>query len=367
MGDQPAAPFLAQAEGQPQPQGGVRGEFLRGGAAHQCVGVGDVGAGRDVEGVDVEAGALGLPREEGRPGGTVGGEAADAVVGRWHVEHHEVLGVVGEDTRQVAAVDGCGPLGDQCADLCLVGRCVGHGLGSLLPRVKGASPTCGHRLGAGWHTRSVPPTFDDLLIRARSLAPDGRRAVLGIAGSPGAGKTTLAERLVRALNADGEPWVAHVPMDGFHLADVELERLGLRDRKGAPQTFDAFGYAALLRRLRVQGDDEVVYAPGFERVLEQPIAGAIAVSPSARLVVTEGNYLLLGTGAWGRVRAEVDEVWFCEIDEEERLRRLVARHVAFGKSYEEAVAWVRRSDQRNAELVAASRGRADLVVCEDAL
>ncbi|MFI9173732.1 nucleoside/nucleotide kinase family protein [Streptomyces lincolnensis] len=213
----------------------------------------------------------------------------------------------------------------------------------------------------------MPPTFDDLLIRARSLAPDGRRAVLGIAGSPGAGKTTLAERLVRALNADGEPWVAHVPMDGFHLADVELERLGLRDRKGAPQTFDAFGYAALLRRLRVQGDDEVVYAPGFERVLEQPIAGAIAVSPGARLVVTEGNYLLLGTGAWERVRAELDEVWFCEIDEEERLRRLVARHVAFGKSYEEAVAWVRRSDQRNAELVAASRGRADLVVCGDAL
>ncbi|MCD7438200.1 nucleoside/nucleotide kinase family protein [Streptomyces lincolnensis] len=208
----------------------------------------------------------------------------------------------------------------------------------------------------------MPPTFDDLLIRARSLAPEGRRAVLGIAGSPGAGKTTLAERLVRALNADEEPWVAHVPMDGFHLADVELERLGLRDRKGAPQTFDAFGYAALLRRLRVQGDDEVVYAPGFERVLEQPIAGAIPVPASARLVVTEGNYLLLDTGAWRRVRAALDEVWFCEIDEEVRVRRLVARHVEFGKPYEEAVEWVRRSDQRNAELVAATRGRADLVV-----
>ncbi|MGW2383391.1 nucleoside/nucleotide kinase family protein [Streptomyces sp. NPDC001658] len=208
----------------------------------------------------------------------------------------------------------------------------------------------------------MPPTFDDLLIRARSLAPEGRRAVLGIAGSPGAGKTTLAERLVRALNADEEPWVAHVPMDGFHLADVELERLGLRDRKGAPQTFDAFGYAALLRRLRVQGDDEVVYAPGFERVLEQPIAGAIPVPASARLVVTEGNYLLLDTGAWRRVRAALDEVWFCEIDEDVRVRRLVARHVEFGKPYEEAVEWVRRSDQRNAELVAATRGRADLVV-----
>ncbi|MEU1511679.1 nucleoside/nucleotide kinase family protein [Streptomyces sp. NPDC005811] len=205
-------------------------------------------------------------------------------------------------------------------------------------------------------------TFDDLLCRARSLAGAGRpRALLGIAGSPGAGKTTLAERLVRELNADGAPWAAHVPMDGFHLADAELERLGRRDRKGAPDTFDAAGYAALLRRLREDTDD-VVYAPGFERVLEQPIAGAVPVAPTTRLVVTEGNYLLLGTGSWTRVRAELDEVWFCETDEEERVRRLVARHVEFGKGHQEAVAWVSRSDERNAELVAASRERADLVV-----
>ncbi|MGW1777747.1 nucleoside/nucleotide kinase family protein [Streptomyces sp. NPDC002143] len=200
-------------------------------------------------------------------------------------------------------------------------------------------------------------TFDDLLLRARALAGDGRpRVLLGIAGSPGAGKTTLAERLAREL--DG---AAHVPMDGFHLADAELDRLGRRDRKGAPDTFDAAGYAALLRRLR-EDTDEVVYAPGFERELEQPIAGAVPVAPSARLIVTEGNYLLLGTGAWTRVRAELDEVWFCETDEEERIRRLVARHEQFGKGHAEAVAWVERSDRRNAELVAATRERADLVV-----
>ncbi|MGV9646301.1 nucleoside/nucleotide kinase family protein [Streptomyces sp. NPDC004822] len=208
----------------------------------------------------------------------------------------------------------------------------------------------------------MAPTFEDLLDRARALADEGGRAVLGIAGSPGAGKTTLAETLVRELNGTGDPWVAHVPMDGFHLADAELERLGRRDRKGAPDTFDAAGYAALLRRLREEPGGLTVYAPGFERVLEQPIAGAVPVEPAARLVVTEGNYLLLDTGAWALVRPQLDEVWFCELEERERLRRLIARHERFGKTHEEAVAWVMRSDQRNAELVAATRDRADLVV-----
>ncbi|MEU6280927.1 nucleoside/nucleotide kinase family protein [Streptomyces sp. NPDC047028] len=212
----------------------------------------------------------------------------------------------------------------------------------------------------------MPLTFDDLLTRAGSLAGGPRRTLLGIAGSPGAGKSTLAEHLVRALNGDGPPWVAYVPMDGFHLADAELDRLGRRDRKGAPDTFDPAGYAALLRRLR-EDADEVVYAPGFERVLEQPVAGSIPVPPDARLVVTEGNYLLLERGGWERVRPCLDEVWFCEIDEAERIRRLVARHEQFGKEHAAAVAWVRRSDQRNADLVARTRPRADLVVPPTAL
>ncbi|MFI9808389.1 nucleoside/nucleotide kinase family protein [Streptomyces sp. NPDC052301] len=212
----------------------------------------------------------------------------------------------------------------------------------------------------------MPLTFDDLLARARALTGAGRRAILGIAGSPGAGKTTLAERLVSALDGDGTCWAAHVPMDGFHLADAELDRLGRRDRKGAPDTFDAAGYAALLRRLR-EDTGEVVYAPGFERVLEQPVAGAIPVPPAARLVVTEGNYLLLEESSWARVRPCLDEVWFCEIPEDERIRRLVARHEEFGKDRAAAVAWVRGPDQRNADLVAATRGRADLVVPAGAL
>ncbi|MER6347817.1 nucleoside/nucleotide kinase family protein [Streptomyces sp. NPDC001595] len=213
----------------------------------------------------------------------------------------------------------------------------------------------------------MPPTFDELLTRARALGSGTRRGLLGIAGAPGSGKTTLAERLVRELNGAGEPWVAHVPMDGFHLADAELDRLGRRDRKGAPDTFDAAGYAALLRRLREESDgDDIVYAPGFERVLEQPLAGAVPVPPTARLIVTEGNYLLLDTGAWARVRPQLDEVWFCELDESERIGRLVARHEEFGKAHAQAVAWVLGTDQHNAELVAVTRDRADLVVPADA-
>ncbi|MDF2711608.1 MAG: frcK [Nonomuraea muscovyensis] len=209
-------------------------------------------------------------------------------------------------------------------------------------------------------------TLDDLAARARHLATGRGRAVLGITGSPGAGKSTLAEHLVAALRQAPPPghaadWVAHVPMDGFHLADVELDRLGRRARKGAPDTFDAAGYAALLRRLR-EDEDEVVYAPAFERDLEQPIAGSIPVFRAARLVVTEGNYLLLDQGDWKRVRAGLDEVWFCALDSGERLRRLIARHERFGKDHDAAVAWVMGTDQRNADLVATTRDRADLVV-----
>ncbi len=185
------------------------------------------------------------------------------------------------------------------------------------------------------------------------------RRIIGIAGAPGAGKTTYAERLVADARRDGVP-AAYLPMDGFHLADAALSSTGLLDRKGAPETFDAWGYAALLRRARTAG--QIVWAPGFERVLEQPLAGAIALPPVARLVVTEGNYLLLDRPEWRAVRAELDEVWFVDCPDDVRRARLVARHVEFGKSPAEAEAWVARVDDANAALVAASRERADRVV-----
>ncbi|HEX2856650.1 MAG TPA: nucleoside/nucleotide kinase family protein [Propionibacteriaceae bacterium] len=205
-------------------------------------------------------------------------------------------------------------------------------------------------------------SLDELVDAACALAPGSGRAILGVAGVPGAGKSTLAELLVDAIGRErGVGWVAHVPMDGFHLADVQLERLGVRQRKGAPETFDPAGYAALLRRLRTE-TDRPVYAPGFERTLEQPIAGAMVVEPAARLVVTEGNYLLLDRPEWRAVRDQIDEVWYVDGGDDVRMERLVARHVAFGKTPEEAAAWVERVDVANGRLIEASRDRADLHV-----
>jgi pantothenate kinase len=212
--------------------------------------------------------------------------------------------------------------------------------------------------------------FADLVARARNLAAGRRRTLLGIAGSPGSGKTTLALALVRALAADPPDgldagWVGHVPMDGFHLADVELDRLGRRDRKGAPDTFDPAGYAALLLRLRGVPDG-IVYAPAFDRDIEQPIAGSIPIHPECRLVVTEGNYLLLDDPLWRATRAELDAVWFVEADETLRLERLVARHVEFGKAPDAARRWVAATDEPNARLIEATRLRADLLIaCAD--
>jgi pantothenate kinase len=194
----------------------------------------------------------------------------------------------------------------------------------------------------------------DGLVRRASALPG--RALLGIAGAPGAGKSTLAERLVTAIG----PAAAWVPMDGFHLADAQLDRLGRREWKGAPDTFDSAGYVATLRR--VLEDESVVYVPAFERNLEQPVAAAIAVPLEARLILTEGNYLLLPDGDWAAVRTLTAEVWYVDLHGSERVRRLVDRHVASGKSEDAARHWVERVDEPNARLVEATRPLADLVV-----
>jgi pantothenate kinase len=216
-------------------------------------------------------------------------------------------------------------------------------------------------------TTTAMALVDDLARQAVTLAtPDGR-AILGITGAPGAGKTTLVEQLLERLRGNppswtaSPDWVAHVPMDGFHLADVQLDRLGLRERKGAPDTFDAGGYVALLRRIKDE-PDEVIYAPGFEREIEQPIAAAIRVPAQSRLIITEGNYLLLSDHPWVRVRHVADAVWYVDLDEQKRLDRLVRRHVEYGKPPAAALAWVQEIDQANAALIEATREHATLVV-----
>jgi pantothenate kinase len=203
--------------------------------------------------------------------------------------------------------------------------------------------------------------FDDGLARLLGMLEQGRRVLLGIAGSPGAGKTTLAERLVAAVEAEGRFRAAHVPMDGFHLADVALDALGRQDRKGAIDTFDGWGYRALLQRLRGRAD-EPVYAPAFERVVEQPIAGSIAVGPEVDLVVSEGNYLLVDAAPWTDAAALLDEVWFADAPADLLRSRLIARHVAFGRTAQEAEAWVDAVDLPNTALVEPTRVRADAVV-----
>jgi pantothenate kinase len=207
-----------------------------------------------------------------------------------------------------------------------------------------------------------PDTLERLAEDAIALADSRPRALLGIAGSPGAGKSTLVEQLLAHIRERrGAAYAAHVPMDGFHLADDQLRRLGALDRKGAPDTFDPAGYAQLLERL-VAETDAPVYAPGFDRTLEQPLAAALVVLPSVRLVITEGNYLLLDHPAWKRARRAMDCVWFVTTEEDVRLERLVARHVEFGKSPDAAQAWVTGTDQRNADLVSPTAAAADLVI-----
>ncbi|HVV09681.1 nucleoside/nucleotide kinase family protein [Amycolatopsis sp.] len=199
-------------------------------------------------------------------------------------------------------------------------------------------------------------SFDDLLGRAEELVARGGRTVLGIVGAPASGKTTLAWGLANALGTRATV----VGMDGFHLAQVELRRLGRAERKGAPDTFDAHGYVHLVRRLKEA--TETVYAPEFRREIEEPIAGAVPVPPDVPLVITEGNYLLLDSEPWTEIRGLLDEAWFLAPDEHDRIERLVTRHRRYGRSLVEARQRALGTDQRNADQIQATAARADLVL-----
>lgn len=204
-------------------------------------------------------------------------------------------------------------------------------------------------------TTPLPP---DCRSRLDALLAAGGRRVLGLVGSPGAGKSTLAQALLETLGDVAQV----VPMDGFHLANVELARLGRAGRKGAPDTFDAAGYVALLRRLRGQRPGEIVYAPEFRREIEEPVAGAIAVLPATRLVITEGNYLLMDEGPWSEVAGLLDDSWYVDVDDDLRRQRLIERHMRFGRDLAAARAWAEQTDEPNARRIAATRSRAAAVI-----
>lgn len=193
--------------------------------------------------------------------------------------------------------------------------------------------------------------------RLDALVSRGGRKILGIVGPPGCGKSTLAHALLNSLGARA----VAVPMDGYHLANVELARLGRASRKGAEDTFDSAGYVSLLRRLKTQAADEIVYAPEFRREIEEPIANAIPVFPETPLVITEGNYLLLDHGHWAGIRDLLDEVWYVDVDHAIRQDRLVKRHVRYGRSLVEAQNWVANTDEPNAVRIEATKSRADVL------
>jgi pantothenate kinase len=191
------------------------------------------------------------------------------------------------------------------------------------------------------------------------LLSAGTRQILAIVAPPGTGKSTLAQMLL-AHYGDA---VQVVPMDGFHLANSELERLGRRSRKGAPDTFDAAGYVNLLQRIKTQREgDDVVYAPEYRRNIEEAIAGAVAVRAGTRLIITEGNYLLLDDAPWHQVREVVDDTWYLDVPDAVRQARLLARHMQFGRTQQQALDWIASTDEPNALRIALTRQHAKLCV-----
>ncbi len=226
----------------------------------------------------------------------------------------------------------------------------------------------GHSRADGALTEQPTLPADPALLaeRIRGLLRPGGRVLIGIIGAPGSGKSTLSAAVLAELD-DGPDRVrtALVPMDGYHLAQRVLDDAGMAEIKGAPQTFDAAGYVALLDRLTAAGfaGAGVVYAPEFRRSVEEPIAGAVPVGPDVEVVLTEGNYLLADQQPWDQVAPLLTESWYLDVSEDLRLERLISRHIAFGRTPEAAlVRATTGSDGRNAAYVLATRSRADLLL-----
>jgi pantothenate kinase len=198
------------------------------------------------------------------------------------------------------------------------------------------------------------------VLSAADASPE--RFLLGIAGPPGAGKTRLAAALVELIaGRRGEGFAVVAPMDGFHLPNRVLDARGLRAVKGAPETFDVEGFVLLVRRAREEPEATLLW-PEFDRRLDEPTPEAIAITPRARIVITEGNYLLLDRPWWRELRSLLDDVWYLDAPRDLLRERLLERELAGGRSHEAAVRHVDGSDLPNAELVEQSRGLASRMV-----
>lgn len=233
--------------------------------------------------------------------------------------------------------------------------------GSSFPRIPDGGSARGRYPQPVLRVAWPGPDAAALLDRATGLTPrpGARRALLGVAGAPGVGKSTLTAQLLDALDELLPGQVALVGMDAFHLAHAVLRRRGQVAIKGAPETFDVAGYLAMLRRLRAEPE---VFTPAFDRSIEDSIAQSVEVGPAVRLVVTEGNYLLLDRGLWRDVRPLLDDAWFLTSDHEARVDRLVVRRESFGEAHDHAVRWATGSDEANAQLVERYRLPADVLV-----
>jgi pantothenate kinase len=209
----------------------------------------------------------------------------------------------------------------------------------------------------------VSPDTAALAAQINQRAADAARFVVAIAGPPGAGKSTLAEALLAALDAAAPDSAALVPMDGFHLDNAVLEARGLLARKGAPETFDLTGFAAMLARIR-EGDAPVA-VPVFDRGLDLARAGARIVEPGTRIVLVEGNYLLLDEPGWRDFADLFDLTLFLSVGEEELRRRLLGRWRDHGLDAEAAQERAERNDMPNALRILRASRRPDLLWAPD--
>ena len=201
-----------------------------------------------------------------------------------------------------------------------------------------------------------------LVDRAKTLAANAtRRIAIGLAGGPGVGKSTLACEIVETLNGVNPGSAAFVPMDGFHMRHAKLEALGTVKDKGAPHTFEGAEFVEFLKRLK--SADRAVSGPGYSRKIEDVVEDAFTVAPEARVLVTEGNYLLLGDAPWDAVKPLLDLAVFIDVPREMVRNRLMKRHAEEGLFSEERNReHINRVDLPNYDLIARSKPRAGVVI-----